>query len=178
MNKTLIAAILLGISGNIFAADNPAELNTLKAKDVQIAMSETSVPVPVAGKQHEADSVQLKGAIKTFTNNDGCKVQVEETRNGFLYFIQSSDRQQVSVGVLKNYKSGDISGFASNAAVSGGASGFIIEGDNSESGASSTRGRAELRFVNGGLSSVRVTGEVKKVMGWRTDTRIVCENLK
>ena len=190
MKIILTAVILMAMTGGAYAADfNDLAVKGAGMKGLEQVVNgrvEILIPEPKAEKSIEAVEERektanvgsLKGMTKTYTNDKGCRVEVEERLNGFVYYIQSSDRQQAFVGVLKNYKSGDIGAFADNATVSGTPNRLVLEGGNAEHGAYTTRGRAELDFTNGKLSAVRVTGEVKRLLGWKVDTNITCENLK
>jgi len=192
MKIILMAVVMSMMAGGAYAAgfsDLAVKVPGLKGLE-QLAGNRAEIVIPdpkaeksienpaVAGQQKTANAGDIKGITKIYTNDKGCIVEVEERLNGFMYYVQNSDRQQVWVGVLKNYKSGDISAFANDATVSGTPDRLVVEGGNSEHGAYTTRGRAELDFTKGKLSAVRVTGEVKRLLGWKVDTKINCENLK
>lgn len=182
MNKIMLLAVWAAAPGVLFAAVKPAEMNGMKAADVKEAISadapvsspqQAAAPGSVMGSR-EAD----RGLSKNYSNSEGCRVEAEESAYGYRFYVRAGDGQQAVVGYLKNLKSGDIASFCGNAAVSGNAAGLAITcGEQSEAGAYATRGRAELEF-KGDLSAVRVTGEVKKTLGWKVDTRINCGNLK
>lgn len=130
------------------------------------------VMVP-AGAPKAAAPVIANGV---YANKDGCTVEVENGANGTLLAVDYRGYRAM-LGVLKDLSSGDIAAFCrpAQASLSGGV--LTLGCAEQNNGGYATRGAAELD-LRGGLSAVRVRGEVKKALGWRTDTEIACENLR
>lgn len=128
-----------------------------------------------------AASAQAQDALTAkYSNAEGCKVEIEQARNGARIYIQDSKGQSAFLGILNDYSSGDIAAFCKDAKVALDKEKLTITlscGEQEESGSLSTRGTAILDATNG-LSSVKVKGQVKRLFGWKTDTDISCENLK
>ena len=115
-------------------------------------------------------------ADRVYSNDRGCSVTVEEHNNGYTLFVKDG-RQQAFIGVLKNYGSGDIGAFCSPAAASLKGAELTLSCGEQHNGGLPTRGLAVVEMSNG-ITAVRVLGEVKKTLGWKTDTSITCEGLR
>lgn len=115
-------------------------------------------------------------AEAVYANDRGCSVSVEETANGYTFFVQDGARQAF-LGVLKDYRSGDIGAFCSPAAASRNGTEVTLSCGEQHNGGLPTRGQAAVE-IGDGVTAVRVRGEVKKPLGWKTDTEISCEGLR
>lgn len=114
---------------------------------------------------------------KVYRNAEGCEATVEERRNGSAVYVRDARGEQAFLWVANDLNSGDISSFCSPAAVSAGKSSVRLSCGEQDNGGDHTRGEAVLNLA-GGLSSVSVRGEVKKALGWRTDTELSCSGLR
>lgn len=113
-----------------------------------------------------------------YTNNEGCFVEVSQTRTGYSMYVRDGSGKVGIIGVLNDRSSGTIYAFCSKAEVS--MKGDVLTlscGEQKENGAYTTRGIAKVKLQNG-VSAVAIKGEVKKLFGWKTDTNILCANLK
>lgn len=115
-------------------------------------------------------------AETVYANASGCSVTVEERANGYTLFVKDGGRQAF-LGVLKDYSSGDIGAFCSPAAASLSGAVLTLSCGEQQNGGRPTRGLAVVEMGDG-ITAVRVRGEVKKGLGWRTDTGIDCEGLR
>ena len=111
-----------------------------------------------------------------YVNGSGCLVEAENGANGTVLYVEERGRRAM-LGVLNNFSGGDIAAFCrpAQASFSGGVLALGCQEQNN--GGYATRGSAELD-LRGGLNAVRVRGEVRKTLGWRTDTNISCEGLR
>ncbi len=131
------------------------------------------VMVPAGAPKAAAIPVIRKGV---YTNGKGCLVEAENRANGTVLYVEDQGRR-ATLGVLKDLSGGDIAAFCRPAAASFDGAVLTLGCQEQNNGGLSTRGSAELD-LRSGLSAVRVTGEVRKALGWKTDTEIVCENLR
>ncbi|MCM2267127.1 MAG: hypothetical protein NDI60_05055 [Elusimicrobiales bacterium] len=111
-----------------------------------------------------------------YVNDSGCLVEAENGANGTVLYVEERGRRAM-LGVLNNFSGGDIAAFCRPAAASFSGGVLTLGCQEQNNGGYSTRGTAELD-LRGGLSAVRVRGEVKKPLGWKTDTNISCEGLR
>lgn len=111
-----------------------------------------------------------------YANDRGCSVTVEERANGYTLFVKDGGRQAF-LGVLKDYSSGDIGAFCSPAAAALSGAALTLSCGEQHNGGAATRGLAVVEMADG-ITAVRVRGEVKKGLGWKTDTEIACEGLR
>ena len=144
-------------------------LNSSVAQNGGCAMM---VMVP-AGAPKAAAAPVIAGV---YTNDSGCLVEAENGANGTVLYVEAQGRRAM-LGVLKDLSSGDIAAFCRPAAASFYGGVLTLGCQEQNNGGLSTRGAAELD-LRGGLNAVRVRGEVKKTLGWKTDTDIVCEGLR
>lgn len=134
----------------------------------------TMVMVPAAAPKAAAQPVIKAGR---YVNDSGCLVEAENGANGTVLYVEAGSGHRAMLGILNDLSSGDIAAFCRPASASFGG-GFLTLGcQEQNNGGYSTRGSAELD-LRGGLNAVRVRGEVKKALGWKTDTSITCEGLR
>lgn len=126
---------------------------------------------------NKSAEVKMTGDMRVYRNAAGCEATVEERRNGNLIYVREAGGQQAWLWLGKDMNSGEITSFCSPAAVSAGSSSVKLSCGEHANGGYYTRGEAVIGF-NGGLSSVSVRGEVKKALGWKTDTNISCSGLR
>lgn len=125
-----------------------------------------------------AMTITAKAQTATFENDKGCVVEAEKRLKGITLLITDENQKTAMVSVLDDLSSGDITAFCRAAEVE--KNGKIVKlhcDKNEDPGRYSTRGQATIDF-NNGLSSVAVKGEYKALFGWKTDTNIICENLR
>lgn len=111
-----------------------------------------------------------------YVNDSGCIVEAENGAKGTVLYVEERGYRAM-LGVLNNFSGGDIAAFCRPAAASFDGGLLALGCQEQNNGGYSTRGRAELD-LRGGLNAVRVRGEVKKALGWKTDTNISCEGLR
>lgn len=117
------------------------------------------------------------GDTQVYRNAEGCEATVEARRNGSLIYVREAEGGQAYLWLAKDLGSGEITSFCSPAAVGGNASSITLSCGEHANGGYYTRGSAVLGF-DGGLTSVMVRGDVKKALGWKTDTSISCSGLR
>lgn len=123
-----------------------------------------------------AAAPKAAAAETVYANDRGCSVTVEERANGYTLFVKDGGRQAF-LGVLKDYSSGDIGAFCSPAAAMLSGASLTLSCGEQHNGGAATRGLAVVEMSDG-ITAVRVRGEVKKGLGWKTDTEIACEGLR
>lgn len=111
-----------------------------------------------------------------YANDRGCSVTAEERANGYTLFVKDGGRQAF-LGVLRDYSSGDIGAFCSPASASLSGAALTLSCGEQQNGGRPTRGLAVVEMADG-ITAVRVRGEVKKSLGWKTDTEINCDGLR
>lgn len=126
----------------------------------------------LAGTSAHADT-----EMRIFTNAEGCSVIQETRTNGTTFDIELAG-QRAFVGVLHDRSTGDIAAFCDDVTVTGNETSLRMECSKNYNGGLTTRGAAELEMdKDGSLKSISVIGQVKKLLGWTTDTEIFCDNL-
>ena len=131
------------------------------------------VALLMAGVQVQADT-----EMRVYTNAEGCTVIQETRTNGTTYDIEMAG-QRAFVGVLHDRSTGDIAAFCDDVKITSTAKGLKMECAKNQNGGLTTRGAAELGLLTDGtLTSISVIGQVKKLVGWQTDTEISCANLE
>lgn len=123
-----------------------------------------------------ASAPKAAAAETVYANAGGCSVAVEERANGYTLYVKDGGRQAF-LGVLKDYSSGDIGAFCSPAAAALNGAALTLSCGEQHNGGLPTRGRAVVEMADG-ITAVRVSGEVKRALGWKTDTDINCEGLR
>ncbi|MCM2278606.1 MAG: hypothetical protein NDJ89_11085 [Oligoflexia bacterium] len=113
--------------------------------------------------------------VRRFTNSDGCQVDLEKRGNGVLLYV-SQDGQDVIIGVTDDRRQGTIAGYCEEPNVVSFGTGVNLTCNAHENGNYITRGMAEIDFRNG-LTAVTAQGQVKRLIGWRTDLSLDCQNL-
>lgn len=145
-------------------------LNSTVAQNGGCAMM---VMVPAGGAKAAAAPAIANGK---YVNASGCLVEAENGANGTVLYVEERGRRAM-LGVLNDLSSGDIAAFCRPASASFDGGLLTLGCHEQNNGGFSTRGAAELD-LRGGLNAVRVRGEVKKTLGWKTDTDITCEGLR
>ena len=179
--KNLYALTLIFALGAPAAAELAApQLPLIDAAAVRSQPFEENIDIssaiPVMATAPAGAARAAAAGETVYANERGCSVTVEERNNGYILYVKDGGRQAF-LGVLKDYSSGDIGAFCRPAASSLEGSVLKLGCAEQNNGGLPTRGYAELD-LRGGLSAVRVRGEVKKTFGWKTDTEIACENLR
>lgn len=177
---TIAMAAIAAVCGTAGAAENPAlgELAKLAGGD------SVKVEIPAAGAEKAAEAPAEGPAAKdgkaraesVYTDDRGCEAVVEETPNGYMLYVRKGTEQAV-LGILKDFSGGDIAAFCAPADASFDGRTLSLSCGEQHNGGYATRGRAEIDLA-GGLSAVRIRGEVKRTFGWKTETDLVCEGLK
>lgn len=184
MNKMILAAAVVAVMAVSVKAEGTAFMTLLDSARGG-AVSVPSVQSAAAVKSEKAvfsglDAVVTEKAVgetRVYRNAAGCEATVEERRNGSAVYVRDARGEQAFLWVANDLNSGDISSFCSPAAVSAGKSSIKLSCGEQDNGGYHTRGEAVLNLA-GGLSSVSVRGEVKKALGWRTDTELSCSGLR
>lgn len=166
MNKIILAAAVVAAMAGTVKAEGTA-LGTLLSS----AGGEAGA-VPCAAAAEKA-----LGDTRVYRNAGGCEAMVEERRNGSLIYVREADGAQAWLWLGKDLRSGEITSFCSPAAVSAQGGSVRLSCGEHANGGFYTRGEA-LVDLAGGLSAVSVRGEVKRMLGWKTDTSISCSGLR
>jgi hypothetical protein len=132
----------------------------------------TMVMVPAAAPKA---AVRLPIYNGTYTNDAGCIVQAENGAKGTVLYIENLGNRAM-LGILNDLSGGDIAAFCRPAEAAFAKGVLTLGCPEQDNGGYPTRGFAEVD-LRGGLNAVRVRGQVKKTLGWKTDTDIVCDGL-
>jgi len=165
--SVMIAAAAVAVMCGGALADEGA-MAALKGSVKTEAVTPDSIKEPAAPEK--------KGGSGVYANDQGCTVTVEKRANGSMVYVQDG-RQSATLGVLDNLKGGDIFAFCSPAAASLSGGVLTLACGEQNNGGYSTRGQALIEMADG-ITAVTVRGEVKRALGWKTDTDIVCRGLK
>lgn len=134
-------------------------------------------PAPVTAPAGAPKAAALPAiADGKYANASGCIVEAENRANGAVLYVEERGQRAI-VGVLNDLSGGDIAAFCGPAGASFAGGVLTLGCREQNNGGLPTRGTAELD-LRGGLNAVRVRGEVKKTLGWKTDTDISCEGLR
>ncbi|OGR52390.1 MAG: hypothetical protein A2049_00500 [Elusimicrobia bacterium GWA2_62_23] len=172
MKKNVIAAAVLALMCTGAHASQQA-LEALNRAAGAEAIKSVSIQEPAA---RQAPAGGLRGGTWVYANTEGCVVTAEQRNNGVMVYVQDGRGQQATLGFLNNYSGGDIFAYCSPARteLKGGA--LTLSCGEQNNGGYSTRGAAVIE-MNGGITGVSVKGEVKRALGWKTDTQISCGGL-
>lgn len=188
MNKMIIAAAAVAVMAGAVRAEGTAFGTLLSSAGGEAG----AVPGAVAAVSAEKGFFQDRGGTaggdgifadkaagetRVYRNAGGCEAVVEERRNGSLIYVREADGAQAWLWLGKDLRSGEIASFCSPAAVSAQGGSVRLSCGEHANGGFYTRGEAALDF-SGGLSAVSVRGEVKRALGWKTDTHISCSGLR
>jgi hypothetical protein len=173
MNKNLIAAVIVSIMCSGAYASEKA-LETLNITAGEEAIKSISITEPAARADEQAGA---RGGTWVYTNDSGCVVTAEQRPNGMIIYVQDGSRQQATLGFRNDMKSGDIFAYCSPAKTALNGGNVALSCGEQNNGGYSTRGSALIE-MNGGITGVAIEGEVKRALGWKTDTRISCGGLK
>lgn len=165
--NVMIAAAAVAVMCGAAQAGESA-LAALKGSVKAEAIAENSIKEPAVPEN--------KGGNWVYANDRGCTVTVEKRGKGSMVYVQDG-RQAATLGVLDNLKGGDILAFCSPAAASLSGGVLTLACGEQQNGGYPTRGQARIEMADG-ITAVAVRGEVKRALGWKTDTDIVCEGLK
>jgi len=165
--NTMIAAAVVAVMCGGARAQESA-LAALKGSVKAEIIAEQSIKAPAAPEN--------KGVSGVYANDSGCTVTVEKRANGSMVYVENG-RQAATLGVLDNLKGGDIFAFCSPAAASLSGGVLTLACGEQNNGGYSTRGQARIEMSDG-ITAVTVRGEVKRALGWKTDTDMVCVGLK
>jgi hypothetical protein len=117
----------------------------------------------------------------TYSNNQGCTVEVESRKNGVIYYVSKGNKNEV-VGVTNDLTSGtfvycDDSVLHINSFEGKKGIGILMSCSEHQNGHAVTRGRVDIDIMGGELTKIAIDGQVKKLLGWKQDTKIECLNL-
>lgn len=119
-----------------------------------------------------------RAAETVFVNDAGCRATVEKRAAGTVIWLSDAAGQRSVIGYLDDFSGGDISGFCSPAEVAKYSGGVTLScNGQAGDGFAVTRGYAVVDLSNG-LSAVKVRGDAKKALGWKTYTDISCEGFR
>lgn len=173
MNKNLIAAVIVSVMCAGAHASEKA-LETLNRAAGDEAIKNISITEPEAQADAKGGT---RGGTWIYTNDSGCVVTAEQRPNGMIVYVQDGGRQQATLGFRSDMKSGDIFSYCSPAKTALNGGNVALSCGEQNNGGYSTRGSALIE-MNGGITGITVEGEVKRALGWKTDTRISCGGLK
>lgn len=186
MNKIILAAAVVAAMAGAVKAEGTA-LGTLlsSAGGAAVTAPEVRAAVPAekgffrdwGGDGFFGRRDKAAGDTRVYRNAGGCEAMVEERRNGSLIYVREADGAQAWLWLGKDLRSGEITSFCSPAALSAQGGSVRLSCGEHANGGFYTRGEAELDLSNG-LSAVSVRGEVKRALGWKTDTAISCSGLR
>lgn len=166
MNKIILAAAVVA-----------AMAGTVKAEGTALGTLLSSAGGEAGAAPCAAAAEKAAGDTRVYRNAGGCEAMVEERRNGSLIYVREADGAQAWLWLGKDLRSGEITSFCSPAAVSAQGGSVRLSCGEHANGGFYTRGEA-LVDLTGGLSAVSVRGEVKRVLGWKTDTSVSCSGLR
>jgi len=173
MTKNMIAAVIVSIMCSGAHASDKA-LETLNRAAGDEVIRNITITEPVARNSEQAGA---RGGTTVYTNDYGCVVTAEQRANGTIIYVQDGNKQQATLGFRNDLRSGDIFSYCSPAKPSLNGGTLALSCGEQNNGGYSTRGAAVIE-MNGGITGVTVEGEVKRALGWKTDTRISCGGLK
>ena len=171
MTKTYTLLLILALGAPAAAELAAPELPFIDAAVVRSQPFEM-VMVPAGGPKAAAQPVIYNGM---YTNDSGCIVEVENGAKGMILSIDKLGHRAM-LGVLNGFSGGDITAFCRPAEAAFGGGVIALGCKEQDNGGYPTRGYAEVDLRDG-FNAVRVRGQVKRVLGWSTDTDIVCEGL-
>lgn len=119
---------------------------------------------------------------KTYTNDSGCKVEVENRKNGVIYYVSQGNKNEV-VGITNDLTKGTfaychdsvlrINSFKGNKGI-----GITMSCSEHKNDTAVTRGSVDIDIMDGELAKIAIDGQVKRrFFGWKQDTKIECLNL-
>ncbi|MCM2268377.1 MAG: hypothetical protein NDI60_11475 [Elusimicrobiales bacterium] len=173
MKSNVIAAMVLTVMCSGVNASEKA-LEALHRTAGDEVVKNTSIQEPAAQSDRLDGS---RGGTWVYANSAGCVVTAEQRNNGMIVYVQDGRGQQATLGFLSDMRSGDIFSYCSPARTELKGQTLLLSCAEQNNGGYSTRGSAAIE-MNGGVSRVSVTGEVKRALGWKTDTQISCDGLK
>lgn len=171
-NIMMAAVVVAAMCGGAYASEKALE--TLNGAAGAETVREILKAAPAA-QGVRAD--EWRGGSAVYSNAEGCVVTAEQRNNGVMVYVQDGRGAQATLGFLKDYSGGDIFSICSpaRAELKGGT--LTLSCGEQQSGGYPTRGAAVIEMRNG-ITGVAVRGEVKRALGWKTDTRISCGGLK
>lgn len=170
MKKNLIAAAVLAAMCSGAQASEKA-LEALGGLAGEGQLKETFISVPAAAP------AERWGGTSVYVNDAGCTVTAEQRTNGVTLYVQDGGGRQASLGYLSDFSGGDIFSFCSPARADLQGGRLTLSCGEQDNGGYPTRGAAAIE-MKGGITSVSVRGEVRRLTGWRTDTEIYCGGLR
>ena len=120
-------------------------------------------------------------ANEVYKNNTGCNVEKETRANGVVFYVDSNNKHEV-VGIANDYSFGtfvycDDKAMNINYVEGSKGTGILIYCSAHENGHAVTRGRVDIDIMGGELKNISIDGQVKKLFGWKQDTKIECLDL-
>lgn len=171
-NVMMAAVLVAAMCGGAYASEKALE--TLNGAAGAEIVKETLKAAPAA---QEVRADEWRGGSTVYTNAAGCVVTAEQRQNGVMVYVQDGSGAQATLGFLKDYRGGDIFSFCSPAKAELRGKTLTLSCGEQQNGGYPTRGSAVIE-MNDGITGVAVRGEVKKALGWKTDTQISCGGLK
>jgi len=117
----------------------------------------------------------------TYSNNSGCTVDVESRNNGTIYYVSQGNMNEV-VGITKDFSAGTFAYCADSALninffEGKKGTGILMSCSEHNNDHAITRGRVDISIISGELTEIAIDGQVKKLLGWKQDTKIECKKL-
>lgn len=171
-NVMMAAVLVAAMCGGAYASEKALE--TLNGAAGAEIVKETLKAAPAA-QEMRAD--EWRGGSTVYTNAAGCVVTAEQRQNGVMVYVQDGRGAQATLGFLNDYRGGDIFAFCSPAKAELKGKTLTLSCGEQQNGGYSTRGSAVIE-MNDGITGVALRGDVKRALGWKTDTQISCGGLK
>lgn len=121
---------------------------------------------------------------ETYTNDSGCKVEVENRRNGVIYYVsQEKKNKNEVVGITNDLTKGtfayckdSVLKITSSEVFNG--TEVTMSCSEHKNDNAVTRGAVNIYINDGKLRTILIDGQVKRrFLGWKQDTKIECLNL-
>ncbi len=117
----------------------------------------------------------------TYVNDSGCIVDIETRKNGVVYYVSQGNKNEI-VGVTNNLANGSFaycndSVLQVNSTVGKKGTGILLSCSEHLNDHAITRGRVDIEIMGGELTKISIDGQVKRLFGWKQDTKIECLDL-
>lgn len=171
-NIMMAAVVVAAMCGGAYASEKALETLSTAAGAETVREIPEAVPSAEGGKADEQ-----RGGSAVYSNPEGCVVTAEQRQNGVMLYVQDGRGAQATLAFLKDHSGGDIFSFCSPAKAELNGKILTLSCGEQNNGGYHTRGAAVIEMDNG-ITGVAVRGEVKRALGWKTDTDISCGGLK
>jgi hypothetical protein len=117
-----------------------------------------------------------------YTNDEGCRVEKEQRRNGVLMYITNGEETEY-VGYGNDYSFGSFAYCSDkktevNYYEGSKGTGIMVSCSSHTNGHKTTRGRVDISIIDGDLKEIKIDGQVKRsLLGWKQDVLMECSNL-